>query len=195
MRSLREEHAAATRQAILQAARRLFAARGYDATAIDEIAAAARVTSGALYHHFRGKREIMRAVFEEIEQELARRVGAASGPARRAPEALRLALRAFFDACLEDDVRAIVFEQAPRVLGAEQWRRIDARYGTGLVMGLLARLRAEGHLGSYDDDLLAALLLAVIAEAGLQIARGRGRANPRAACERIVMGFLKGLRE
>lgn len=64
MKTLREEHAQATRDAILLAARKLFTSKSYDASSIDEIAAAARVTSGALYHHFRNKRQIMRAVFE-----------------------------------------------------------------------------------------------------------------------------------
>lgn len=194
-KSLRDEHAWATRKAILDAARRLFATRDYDATSVDEIAAAARVTSGALYHHFRGKRDIMKAVFEEIERELSERVVAESRPARSAREAFQLSLSAFFDACLEEDIRSIVFEQSPRVLGSEEWRRIDARYGTGLILRMLSRLRAEGHLGKYDDQLLAALFLAVIAEAGLQIARDRRSPKLRGECERILLGFLNGLRE
>ncbi len=56
----------------------MFTSKGYDASSIDEIAAAARVTSGALYHHFRNKREIMRAVFETMDAELVRRVSMAA---------------------------------------------------------------------------------------------------------------------
>ena len=113
MRTLREEHAKATRDAIVLAARKLFTSKGYDASAIDEVAAAARVTSGALYHHFGNKREIMRAVFEALEAELKARISAAAGGTKSAAEAMRLTLRALFDACLEDDIRSIVFEQAP----------------------------------------------------------------------------------
>jgi AcrR family transcriptional regulator len=193
MKSLREEHAQATREAILVAARKLFAAEGYDSSSIDEIAAAARVTSGALYHHFRNKREIMRAVFAALEAELKDRITAASGGAKSATEAMRRSLRALFDACLEDDIRSIVFEQAPRVLGWEEWRKIDAKYATGLLLDLLSGLRNEQRMGSYDDKVVASLFLAALAEAGLQIARNRNSRELRRQCERILAAFLRGL--
>jgi AcrR family transcriptional regulator len=193
MKSLREEHAQATRDAILAAARKLFTADGYDSSSVDEIAAAARVTSGALYHHFRNKREIMRAVFALLEAELKGRVTAASGGAKSPTEAMRRSLRALFDACLEDDIRSIVFEQAPRVLGWEEWRKIDAEYATGLLLDLLSGLRQEQRIGSYDDNVVASLFLAALAEAALQIARDRNKQPLRRQCERILEAFLRGL--
>jgi AcrR family transcriptional regulator len=193
MKSLREEHAQATREAILVAARKLFTAEGYDSSSIDEIAAAARVTSGALYHHFRNKREIMRAVFAALEAELKDRITAAGGGAKSATEAMRRSLHALFDACLKDDIRSIVFEQAPRVLGWEEWRKIDAKYATGLLLDLLSGLRNEQRMGSYDDRVVASLFLAALAEAGLQIARNRNSRELRRQCERILEAFLRGL--
>jgi AcrR family transcriptional regulator len=194
MKSLREEHAQSTRNAILEAARRIFASHGYDTASIDEIAAAARVTSGALYHHFRSKRELMRAVFEALEAALKERVTTALGRAKSSSQALRLALRAFFDACLQDDIRSIVFEQAPRVLGWEEWRRIDAEYGIGLMLDLLSDMRREQQLGDYDDQLAATLFLAAVSEAGLQIALGGHRQSElRRQAERILGAFLEGL--
>jgi len=94
MKSLREEHAQSTRNAILEAARQTFTSKGYDAASIDEIAAAARVTSGALYHHFRNKREVMQAVFEALEAALKDRVATAIVRAKSPSQAVRLALRA-----------------------------------------------------------------------------------------------------
>ena len=193
MKSLREEHAQATREAILVAARKLFTAEGYDSSSIDEIAAAARVTSGALYHHFRNKREIMRAVFAALEAELKDRITTAGGGAKSATEAMRRSLRALFDACLEDDIRSIVFEQAPRVLGWEEWRKIDAKYATGLLLDLLSGLRNEQRVGSYDDKVVASLFLAALAEAGLQIAGNRNSRELRRQCEKILEAFLRGL--
>jgi AcrR family transcriptional regulator len=193
MKSLRDEHAQATRDAILAAARKLFTAEGYDSSSIDEIAATARVTSGALYHHFRNKREIMRAVFETLEAELKDRVAAAGDGAKTPSEAMRRALRALFDACLEDDIRSIVFEQAPRVLGWEEWRKIDAAYATGLLLDLLSGLRQERKIGAYDDRVVASLFLAALAEAGLQIARNRDNQQLRRQCEKTLEAFLGGL--
>jgi AcrR family transcriptional regulator len=193
MKSLREEHAQETRDAILLAARKLFTLRGYDAASIDEIAAAARVTSGALYHHFRNKREIMRAVFEKLEAALKERITSAAAGAESAAEAMRLTLEAFFDACLEDDIRSIVFEQAPRVLGWVEWRRIDAEYAMGLLVDLLSRSRKERKLGMYDDRIVAILFLAALTEAGLQIASNRNDTHLRRHCEKILEAFLAGV--
>jgi AcrR family transcriptional regulator len=195
MKSLRDEHAQSTRNAILEAACRIFTSKGYEAASIDEIAAAARVTSGALYHHFHNKREVMREVFEALEAALKERVTTAIGRAKNSSQTIRLALRAFFDACLEDDIRSIVFEQAPRVLGWEEWRRIDAEYGIGLILDLLSGLRREQKLGTYDDKLVATLFLAAVSEAGLQIALARHQPELRRQSERILEAFLDGLRK
>jgi AcrR family transcriptional regulator len=194
-RALREQHAEETREAILGAARELFTAKGYSTSSIDEIASAARVTSGALYHHFRNKREIMRAVFEMLEGELKNRVIAASAGAKSAREAMRLTLRALFKACLDDDIRSIVFEQAPRVLGWEEWRSIDAEYAMELLLALLSRLRKERKLGRYDDKVIATLFLGALAEAGLQIAQRRQDPRLQSQCEKILEAFLRGLEE
>ena len=61
----------ATRVALLQAARELFGERGYAATATEDIVARAGVTKGALYHHFGGKDDLFRAVFEHVSNEVS----------------------------------------------------------------------------------------------------------------------------
>ena len=72
-RRTQAERRAATRAALLSAARPLFAERGYEAVSSEEIVAAAGVTRGALYHHFDGKRGLFAAVFEEVESEFVAR--------------------------------------------------------------------------------------------------------------------------
>jgi len=55
-----------TRQGILAAARRVFARQGVTRTTLEEIAAAASVTRGAIYWHFAGKTELFFAMREQV---------------------------------------------------------------------------------------------------------------------------------
>src|SRR4051794_18679182 len=65
--SRRAQYSASTRQALVGAAEDLFTEHGYAATSLDAIVAAARVTKGALYHHYSGKQALFEAVFEKVE--------------------------------------------------------------------------------------------------------------------------------
>ena len=53
-RRTQAERTEATTSALVDAARELFARDGYDATSLDAVAARAKVTKGAVYHHFEG---------------------------------------------------------------------------------------------------------------------------------------------
>src|SRR5207247_3458166 len=116
VRGLKAEHAEATRDALIASARRLFARRGYADVPIEEIVRRARVTRGALYHHFRDKADLFRAVFESAQQDLAKQLHAAAmaqpDPARH----LEVGSHAFLDACTKPDVQRIVLLDGPAVL-------------------------------------------------------------------------------
>src|SRR3979409_1483286 len=73
-RSRKAEQSEATRGALLAAARRLFAVRGYAAVGTEEIVRAAGVTRGALYHQFRDKEQLFEAVFEQVEAQTTQHV-------------------------------------------------------------------------------------------------------------------------
>src|SRR5258708_8316209 len=74
VKSRRAEHVQDTQAAVLQAARELFAEKGYAGTGTEEIVARARVTRGALYHHFRDKADLFRAVMQAVAADLAERL-------------------------------------------------------------------------------------------------------------------------
>src|SRR5665648_460638 len=157
MSSLRLEQAEATRAALLEAARALFAQRGYAAVGTEEIVRRARVTRGALYHHFRGKEDLFRAVVEDVERELTERI-AAEALAIEAVDpwaALRGGARAFLAASAEPEVQRIIMLDAPAVLGWVQWREIGQRYGLGLVEGVLEAAMEAGALARQPARPLA----------------------------------------
>src|ERR671914_657150 len=87
-RRAQAERREATRAALVGAARELFAERGYARVGTEEIVKRAGVTRGALYHHFGGKRELLRAVYEQMEAEFMERLAAAVRPGAGAVETM-----------------------------------------------------------------------------------------------------------
>ncbi len=63
-KSSRQQQAVVRREHLIDTALALFSEQGYDATSIKQIAAAAGVAVGLLYHYFPSKSEVMRAVWE-----------------------------------------------------------------------------------------------------------------------------------
>jgi AcrR family transcriptional regulator len=194
-RSLKAERSEATRSALVAAARELFAEQGYAAVATEEIVRAARVTRGALYHHFAGKKDLFRAVYEDVERQLVERIAEGAMTSARDPlSALRAGTQAFLDACEDPAVQRIALVDAPSVLGWEQWRAIGMEYGFGLVEGSLQAAIDAGLIEPQPVRPLAHLLLGAIDEGGMLVARadddGRTRQEVGASVER----FLEALR-
>jgi AcrR family transcriptional regulator len=176
------ERSETTRRQLLAVARELFAAQGYSATPIDNVVERAGVTKGALYHHFRTKRDLFRAVFEDIERELVEAVVIAADGAPDPLEGMRLGVDAFLRAAVDPAVRQIIFVDGPSVLGAETWREIDEQYGFALVKASLEAAMQLGLLQTRPVDPLAHLFLAALSEAAHQIARSE---DQKAAVEEM----------
>jgi AcrR family transcriptional regulator len=189
------ERSAAPRAALIGAARRLFAERGYAAVGTPEVVAAAGVTRGALYHQFVGKAELFLAVYEAIEQEVVERIGelVAGAGASDPLEALIAGAEAFLDACAEPEVQRIVLIEAPAVLGWDTWRAVGLKYGLGLTEGILRAAMEAGRIGEQPVRPLAHVLIGALDEAALYVARAddpaAARAEMRSVFERLVRGL------
>jgi AcrR family transcriptional regulator len=177
------ERAEATRNALVAAARHLFVERGYHETSTEEIVTLAGVgTRGALYHHFTDKRALFVAVFEAVEEDLLAAVGLQLVEAPPL-DMLRNGLLAFLDASLTPEVQRILLIDGPAVLGWQEWRAIEARYGLGGIQAMLELAVADGSLPKQPLEVLAHLLLATADEAALFIANAE---NPPAARDQAV---------
>ena len=194
-RSRKADQSEATRQALIEAARELFARRGYAAVATEEIVQAAGVTRGALYHHFAGKLELFEATYEEVERQLVERIAASAMSAASDPlAALRAGAQAFLDACEDPAVQRIALVDAPSVLGWERWREIGLRYGFGLVQATLDAAMDAGQIDREPVGPLAHLLLGAIDEGAMLIARADDGGEIRAQVGASVVRFLDALR-
>lgn len=190
----RVEQAAATRTALIGAARELFAEHGYAGVGTEEVVRRARVTRGALYHHFADKRALFRAVHEQREEELMASIGDHINGIADPWELMVAGVRAFLDACTDPALIRIALLDAPAVLGWEEWREIDARYGLGLVVGALDGAMDAGVLRRQPVRPLAHLLLGAMTEAAMLIANADDHVAARREVEAPLLSLLEGLR-
>jgi AcrR family transcriptional regulator len=188
------ERSDATRAALLRTARELFAERGYAGVGTEEIVRRSGVTRGALYHHFRGKADLFRVVFEQLEAELAERF-AGEALARPDPwEGLHAGAEMFLDVCLEPEVQRIALLDAPSVLGWEEWREIEARYSLGLISAGLQAAMDAGAVERQPLEPLAHVILGALMETGLFVARAEDVPAARAQGGDVLRRLLDSLR-
>ena len=194
--SRQAERSEATRARLIAAARRLFARRGYADVGTEEIVRRAKVTRGALYHHFEDKRDLFRAVHEQVEAELTETIAAqlAAAGTEDPIEVLIGGMRTFLDACTDPEVQQIALMDAPAVLGWAEWRRVEEQYGLGLVTAALEMAIEAGSLPRQPVRPLAHVLLAAMSEAGMLIAMSDDAGVARDEVESALIALLEGLR-
>src|SRR5919108_4703104 len=93
----RHEKRAITRTRLLEAARKVFGRRGYYGASLDEIAADAGFSKGALYYNFGGKEGLFLALLEERLQERVRIIGDAFQNERTASDAIQRVAREYLE--------------------------------------------------------------------------------------------------
>lgn len=188
------ERSEATRGALIAAARRLFAERGYAEVGTEEIVRAAGVTRGALYHHFEGKRGLLRAVYEQLEEELSKQFAATLTPGAEPLQVLREGAETFLDQCLEREVQQIALLDAPAVLGWEEWREINARYALGLIEGVISYGIETGQVRAQPVKPLAHALIGALDEVAMLVARSDDPAATRVEVSETLRSLIDALR-
>ena len=196
-RRTQAERAAETRDALIGAARPLFASVGFADASLETIVRNAGVTRGALYHHFADKTELFAAVFERVEAEMAIRMGEAVAAAGHSDpvEIMRLCSGLWLDACAEPEVQRIVLLEALAVLGWERWSDIGHRYNIGFVKGLLTDAIESGSIPRQPVEATALTIMGALREATLYIARADDQHRARADAGAVMDRLLDALRQ
>lgn len=191
-RRTQAERAAETREALIAAARPLFASQGFAEVSLETIVRAAGVTRGALYHHFSDKTELFAAVYERIEADMAERMGAAIAVTGETDPlaVMRLAAGFWLDACTDPEIARIVLAEGPVVLGWVRWNEIGNSYNIGLVRELLAGAVASGRIPAQPLEVTALMVLGAMREATLFVARApqyqRARHEAGSVMDRLI---------
>ncbi|MER5626512.1 TetR/AcrR family transcriptional regulator [Streptosporangium sp. NPDC002544] len=180
------ERGAATRAALLSAAREIFVTSGFAEAGVTDVVARAGASVGSLYHHFSGKADLYLTLFDEFQARQTQRTKQAVGAARAAGESdpMRLFIagaRAYLEGCLAEREISALFLRGDGPPGFEvivrdrlrQWAKRNAALFEGdegalvvVLTGALAAAVSEVAL-SDDEDASRALVedvLAIIAQ-------------------------------
>ncbi|WP_106397812.1 TetR/AcrR family transcriptional regulator [Actinocorallia populi] len=172
----------ATRQALLTAAREVFAERGYEAAGIAEIVERSGISVGSLYHHYGGKAGLYLALWEDHTAEQERRATRAVKRARadgvKDPIALFiLGARAFLEVCWEQRHTSRLFAGG------------EGPAGFGLMRRRRVRLWIQQNtklLGEQESGMLALILTTVMGEAGREVAVAESDAEAAALVDEVA---------
>ncbi len=185
--SLRAEQVAQTRAALVAAG-----PAGFAATSVEDIAREARVTTGALYHHFPTKAAVFEAVFEELHADMLEASVQAAAAADGPVALLLAAIGAFLDQVLEPEVQRIIITDAPAVLGLARFIELDERYAYAGFVAALQEATEAGALRVDDPGTLARLLLGALTRAGLLIASSAEPKATRDAVAATMQALISG---
>jgi AcrR family transcriptional regulator len=191
--SLRAEQVAQTRAALLAAGRLLFGRDGYAATSVEDLAHEARVTTGALYHHFATKTMLFEAVFEEAHAELLAASAQAAEGAASGTEILTRGFESFLDAVLQPDLQRIIIIDAPAVLGLARFTELDERYAFAQIVAILKLAVDAGELRVDDPETVTRLLLGALTRGAMLIANSPEPHQTRDAVAAAIRVLFAGL--
>lgn len=195
VRRSQADRSAATRDALIAAARRLFAAHGFAEVATDSIATAAGVTRGALYHQFADKMALFEAALDAVEADIAGRLAAevAAVGVSDPVEAMRQAVWAWLEMCTEPEIQRIALVDGASVLGWARWREICQRHVFGLVEAVVTQGIEVGRIRARSARPVAHVLMGASDEAALYVAEAPDQELARAEMIEALGQLIDGL--
>ncbi|GFG48858.1 TetR family transcriptional regulator [Mycolicibacterium agri] len=188
--SLRSEQVAQTRAALVAAGRRLFGEKGFRATSVEDLAREARLTTGALYHHFPTKTALFEAVFVAAHSELMVASAEAAKGATDGLDELARGFDAFLDGVLQPDVQRILVLDGPAVLGLARYTELDERYAYAVIVGSLKAAAKAGTIQIDDPETATRLLLGALTRGAMLIANSSDPLSTRHAVAKSMRSLL-----
>ena len=193
VRTRREEYAEATYQALLDSAAACFLEHGFAATSLDAVAKRARVTKGAIYHHFASKRDLFEAVLVRQEERSARNVAQAGAAAPDPWTGIVAAFDTFLEAISDPAYQRLCMVEGPAALGFEEWWAFGERYEIEVIRGQLDRAAEAGVIDFEDLDMLAHVLFGAVTAGVLAMARSDDPDRERQRFRTVMLELIHGM--
>ncbi|TVX99890.1 TetR/AcrR family transcriptional regulator [Cohnella terricola] len=186
---------AETIRKLIDVARIHFTDYGYADTALESIVHEANLTRGAVYHHFRSKKELFRIVLEDVQREVAERVEQEASASEDLWQQLYLGCRAFIMAAVEERNRRIMLIDGPAILGWEVWREMDKNHSMRLLREQLGTMQDHGYFRMVPLDAMTHFVSGGLNETALWLANESLQPNVLDETMKVLAVFLEGLKQ
>ncbi|MFD0868340.1 TetR/AcrR family transcriptional regulator [Paenibacillus residui] len=190
-----KEETNATIHKLIETARKHFTIYGYTDSALEDIVREAKLTRGALYHHFGNKKGLFLAVLEAVQSEVAERVESEAARSEDVWEQLIFGCRAFVAAAVEPHNKRIMLIDGPAVLGWDAWRRMDEQNSMRLLRDQLQWMQQLGYLKPVSIEALTHALSGAMNEAALWMAQMPEEGQPLEETMTVISLLLEGFKQ
>jgi len=191
----KEEYAEMTRQALMDSALELFIIKGFQKTSIEDIVQRARVTRGALYHHFQSKEEMFIDAYTMLVKQLVDVVEKNISDIEDSWERAVAGCKAFLDYCISPDYKSIRLDDAIGVLGWKKWRQIDSSYTMKVLREIIQDIKNTDEFSIDSVDHTANMIYSLLVEAALTIAGSPDKDQTHRQMFEIIQKMLSGLKK
>jgi AcrR family transcriptional regulator len=195
--SRRQQYSASTKRALIEVATTQFTEHGYGGTSLDAIVAGARVTKGALYHHFSGKQGVFEAVFAKVEDDAAKVIKAALKGTDDPWDKALAGLRSFLAVVQDPTYQRVVIQDGPAILGYERFREQEERSSYGIVQDIVGSV-LEASTYELDEPMkqtFSRIFFGAMSAAGESVSSAEDPAQAVARIEAAIGFILEGLRQ
>lgn len=187
----KKEASQATIDQLMEVSRYLFTEKGYGKTSLEEIVSRLGMTRGALYHHYKNKKELFRAVLLQIQEEIGQRVAAEADKTDDLWQQLVIGCLTFVKEACRPDVMQILLIDGPSVIGWQDWREMDEHNSQYHLYEHLRFLQEQGIVVDLDCHAMTALISGGLNELSLTLVDRDNFQGLEELIERQLQGFKK----
>lgn len=182
-----------TSKTLLTIARKHFSTYGYKNTSLESIVEEAGVTRGAIYHHFKNKKNLFKVVLNEVQYEVGLSVEKESMLGKDPWEELILGCVGFVESATKVTNKRILLIDAPNVIEWSEWKKMDNENSVLLLEEQLVILKNKGNLIDFDIKIISHMISGALNDLAIFIAETGelDRFKVHKGIECLLKGFRK----
>ena len=182
-----------TTKNLISIARHHFSTYGYENTSLEAIAKEANMTRGAVYHHFKNKKNLFKAVLNLVQHEVGLNVEKRAQSSKDIWEQLILGCVGFVEAATLENNKRILLIEAPNLIEWTQWKKMDDENSVLLLEEQLMIIQKNEQLIDFDIHMISHMISGALNDLSIYLAESDNLNNEQIykAVDYLLKGFKK----